>query len=66
MRFISIHLILDIVVSLDLELHQMHVTTAFLNRKLKEEIYIEHVDFISEGQEYKVCRLLRLILLTLS
>ena len=34
-RFFSIRLILTIVASLDLELHQMDVETAFLNRGLE-------------------------------
>jgi Reverse transcriptase (RNA-dependent DNA polymerase) len=41
MRFTSIRLILAIVISLDLELHQMDVKTAFLNVNLEEEIYME-------------------------
>ena len=61
-RFISIRLILATVTSLDLELHQMDVTTAFLNGELEEKIYIEQpVGFVSEDQEHKVHRLLRLV-----
>jgi Reverse transcriptase (RNA-dependent DNA polymerase) len=41
MRFTSIQLILIIVVSLDLELHQMDVKTAFLNDNLVKEIYMK-------------------------
>ena len=40
-RFASIRLILTIVASLDLELHQTDVKTAFLNRGLEEEIYMQ-------------------------
>ena len=62
MRFTSIRLILAIVASMDLELHQMDVKTAFLNGHLEEEIYMQQpVGFVNEGQENKVCRLLKSI-----
>ena len=40
MRFTSIHLILAIITSMGLELHQMDVKIAFLNGDLEEEIYM--------------------------
>jgi len=53
-RFNSIRLILAIVNSLDLELHQMDVKTAFLNGDLDEEIYMEQpLGFIKRGMETK-------------
>jgi Reverse transcriptase (RNA-dependent DNA polymerase) len=62
MRFTSIRLILAIVAYLDLELYQMDIKTAFLNDNLEEEIYMEqHASFVVEGQEHKVCKLLRSI-----
>ena len=40
-RFSFIRLTLAIVASMNLELHQMDVNTAFLNGELGEEIYME-------------------------
>ena len=57
-RIASIHLILAIIASLDLELFQMNVKTAFLNGELDEEIYMDQpVSFVVEGQERKVYNL---------
>ena len=54
-RFNSIRLILAIVNSLDLELHQMDVKAAFLNGDLDEEIYMEQpLGFVEKGKENKV------------
>jgi Reverse transcriptase (RNA-dependent DNA polymerase) len=61
-RFTSIRLILAIVTGLDLELHQMDVKIVFLNGNMEEEIYMEQpASFVVEGQEHKVCKLLRSI-----
>ena len=58
----SIHLILAIVVRMDLELYQMDVKTAFLNRELDEEIYMnQSLSFELKGQGSKVCKLKRSI-----
>ncbi|GJS15346.1 retrovirus-related pol polyprotein from transposon TNT 1-94 [Tanacetum coccineum] len=44
----------------NLEIHQMDVKTAFLNRYLKEEIYMNQPEgFIAPRQEGKVCRLVK-------
>ena len=49
-RFASIRLILAMVASLDLELHQMDVNTAFLNGELDEEIFMDQpIGFVVKG-----------------
>ena len=49
-RFAFIHLILAMVASLNLELHQMDVKTAFLNEELDEEIFMDQpIGFVVKG-----------------
>ena len=51
------YLILAIIASMDLELHQIDVKTTFLNGELDEEICMEQlVGFVIQGQEHKVSR----------
>ena len=46
-----------------MKMHQMGVTTAFLNGELQEEVYMKQPEgFVAEGQEDLVCKLKRSIL----
>ena len=57
-RMESFLTILATAIQNDLKLHQIDVTTAFLNGKLEEEVYMKQPQgFILEGQEELVCRL---------
>ena len=54
----SIRTVIALAARNKLLLHQMDVTTAFLNGVLKEEVYMKQPDgFEMEGQEHLVCRL---------
>ena len=59
-RFDSLRLILAIAVSFDLELWQVDFESAFLNGRMKEEVYMRQPEgFVVKGKEDHVCRLLR-------
>ncbi|GKD24429.1 retrotransposon protein, putative, ty1-copia subclass [Tanacetum coccineum] len=59
-RITSIRMILAIAALRNLEVHQMDVKTAFLNRDLEDEIYMNQPEsFIAPRQEGKVCRLVK-------
>ena len=59
-RLTTIRVLLSLAASHGLLVHQMDVTTAFLNGELKEEIYMDQPDgFVVPGQEGKVCKLLK-------
>ena len=55
-RFESLRTMIALAVQNGLKLHQMDVTTAFLNGTLKEEVYMKQPEgFIAEGQEHLFC-----------
>ena len=57
-KFTTIRCIVALGASLDLEMHQMDVKTAFLNGNLEEEIYMEQPKgFVQRGHEHLVCKL---------
>ncbi|KAI3740618.1 hypothetical protein L2E82_31087 [Cichorium intybus] len=57
-KMMSIRVVLGLVASLDLELEQMDVKTAFLHGDLDEEIYMEQPDgFKIPKKEHLVCKL---------
>ena len=54
----SIRVVLSLADSLDLEIEQLDVKTAFLHGDLEEEIYMEQPEGFEEpGKEHLVCRL---------
>ena len=54
----SIRVVLGLAASLDLEVEQMDVKTAFLHGDLEEEIYMEQPEgYVKKGKENLVCRL---------
>jgi hypothetical protein len=53
-------MLIAIVAFNNLEIHQMDVKTAFLNKYLHEEIYIEQLEgFKVSGHERKMCKLVK-------
>ncbi|KAK8921663.1 hypothetical protein KSP39_PZI019972 [Platanthera zijinensis] len=54
----SIRLVLGMAASMDLEVEQMDVKTAFLHGDLEEELYMEQPEgFVAKGKHHLVCRL---------
>ena len=56
----SIRSVIAVASKNDLKMHQLDVTTAFLNGELEEEVYVKQPKgFVVEGQEHLVCKLKR-------
>ena len=61
-RFESLRTLISLAVQNGMKLHQMDVTTAFLNGELEDEVYMRQPEgFVSKGQEDLVCKLKRSI-----
>jgi hypothetical protein len=57
-RYTSINMIIALAASMSWRLHQVDVTTSFLNGEIEEEVYIEQLDgFVIHEEESHVCRL---------
>ena len=55
-KMTSIRMVLSIAASMDLEVEQLDVKTAFLHGDIEEEIYMQqHEGFIKKGKENLVC-----------
>ena len=59
-RLTTIRVLLSLAASHGLLVHHMDVKTTFLNGELEKEIYMDQLDgFVANGQEGKVCKLLK-------
>ena len=59
-RFESIRSVIALGAQHKLQLHQMDVSTAFLNSELDEEVYMQQPEgFVEERKEHMVCYLKR-------
>lgn len=56
-RYKTLRLVLNLVNEMDYELKQMDVVSAFLNAKLKEELFIEQPDGYADDKDGKVWKL---------
>ena len=57
-KMTSIQTVLSIAASMDLEVEQLDVKTAFLHDDLEEEIYMQQVEgIVKKGKENLVCQL---------
>ena len=61
-RMESVRTVVGLAVRHGLKLHQLDITTAFLNGELEEEVYMHQPEgFVADGQEDLVCKLKRSI-----
>ena len=61
-RFESVRTVIALAVQNGLKLHQMNVTTAFLNGELEEEVYMRQPEgFVDKDRQQLVCKLKRSI-----
>lgn len=59
-RISTIRLLIALAAIHNLVIHQMNVKTTFLNGDLEEEVYMRQPEgFVVEGQEQKVCKLIK-------
>ena len=59
-RMESLRTVIGLAARNGLKLHQLDVTTAFLNGRLQEEVYMHQPEgFVAQGQEHLVCKLNR-------
>ena len=59
-RLTTIRALIFLAASYGLIIHQMDVKTAFLNRELDAEIYMDQPDeFVMKGQQNKMCKFLK-------
>ena len=59
-RMESLRTVIGLAARNGLKLHQLDVTTAFLNGRLQEEVYMYQPEgFVAQGQEHLVCKLNR-------
>ena len=59
-RFESVRTVITLAAKHDLKLHQLDITTAFLNSELNEDIYMKQPEgFEVKGKEHLVCKLNR-------
>ena len=57
-RMESLRTLIALAIQNGLKLHQIDVTTAFLNGELKDEVFMKQPEgFIVKGQKHLVCRL---------
>jgi hypothetical protein len=59
-KWATIHNLLSLVAQTGWKVHQMNMKTSFLNRDLKENVFMSHPKgFVVKGQEQKVCKLIK-------